>query len=199
MNVRGIHRFATSLMVSLRNLTAPSPHVVTGGLRTIRRSHDQAAPSRSPMARANRFLQSINANRSTDAARISRPTIAGINSAAVVFPVIARNASATTGSASFVKLFQIPVVEISNPICDPVNPHDRNTSVTNPTAMTPPPGRMLEIVVPIWLFTAACPSVRPGIAACVCHQYVNRLKTMAPVTPSTCSGLSCVTVFHTEE
>ena len=112
---------------------------------------------------------------------------------------MASSASATIGRPSFRKLFQMPETESSSPISEPVNPHDRNISTTTPIEITPPPGMMLEMVVPVWLFTAACHMVSPGMAACICHQYVKRLKTMAPDTARTCIGLSPVSVFQTVE
>src|SRR5207248_11547512 len=102
----------------------------------------------------------------------------------------------TMGRPSFRKLFQMPVVESSSPISDPVNPHERNISTTTLMETTPPPGITFEMVVPVWLLTAACHTVSPGIAACICHQYVKRLKTMAPDTARTCIGLSPVSVFQ---
>ena len=113
--------------------------------------------------------------------------------------MIASKASAATGKASFMNMFHTPVRVISSPIWDRVNPHDRNTSVMTPSEMIPPAGTTSAIVVPIWLFTAAWASVSPGIAAIVCHQYVNRLKAIAAVTPTSSSGLSLVRVFHTDE
>ena len=68
------------------------------------------------------------------------------------------------------KLFQTPVVDRSRPISGPVKPHDRNMATATPTEIAPPPGRTLATVVEDWLLTAACASVRPGIAATIWAQ-----------------------------
>jgi hypothetical protein len=83
---------------------------------------------------------------------------------------MASRPSAATGRASFMKLFQTPVVEMSRPISGPVKPQDRNMATATPTAMAPPPGRMFATVVEDWLLTAACASVSPGMAATICAQ-----------------------------
>ena len=55
---------------------------------------------------------------------MARPMTAGISSAVVAWPVTARMARAITGRPSFMKLFQIPVVEIISAISEPVNPQE---------------------------------------------------------------------------
>ena len=99
--------------------------------------------------------QSMSANRVTAPTRITRPISAGARRAVVAFPVIARSASAVTGRASFMKLFHTPVVEMRRAISEPVKPHERNMATTTPMAIAPPPGTRLEMVVPVWLLTAA--------------------------------------------
>ena len=54
------------------------------------------------------------------------------------------------------------------------------------------------MVVVVWLLTAACPSVSPGIADIICHQYVNRLNVAARITVSNSSQVRLLMVRHTE-
>src|SRR5439155_1395201 len=68
---------------------------------------------------------------------------------------MATHARAITGRLSFKKLFQMPVKVISSVISEAENPQDRKIAAATPTATAPPPGMMLEIVVVVWLLTAA--------------------------------------------
>src|SRR5437773_946317 len=113
---------------------------------------------------------------------------------------MATHARAITGRPSFKKLFQMPVKVISRVIAEAENPQERKIATATPTATdAPPPGMMFEIVVVVWLFTAAWAVVSPGIAAIICHQYVNRLNIVAISSDSSSSQVRLVIVFQTLE
>src|SRR5438105_683533 len=80
---------------------------------------------------------------------------AGARKAEVASPLTTRKTSATTGSPSLMKLFQIAVSVSDRPISDGVNPQERYIPMVIPLAMNPPPGTVLATVVDDWLFTAA--------------------------------------------
>ena len=170
LSVSSAQRFETSTIVCLRNSTARCPQPETGAFRTSARTFDHARPKDSPIERAIAFFHRTSANMTTLPARMASPMTAGIRSAVVALPDIASSPSANTGSPSFMKAFQIPVVEISKAISEPVKPHERNISYATPMETTPPPGRMFAMVVDDWLLTAACANERPGMAATICHQ-----------------------------
>ncbi len=56
---------------------------------------------------------------------------------------------------------------------------------------------MSAIEVVVWLFTAACHNPSPGIDAMFCHQYVNRLKTVATTSDVSSSQVMLVKACHT--
>ena len=58
---------------------------------------------------------------------------------------------------------------------------------------------MFATEVVVCVTTAACPSRRPGNAAMLASQYVNRLKTVARSSEVNSIGVSVVTVAHTAE
>src|SRR5687767_10249855 len=84
-----------------------------------------------------------------------------------------------TGSASFTKMFQIPVTPTYSATSVPVNPQDFKIVYVRPIAIAPPPGSVFATDVVVCVRTAARESLRPGNAAMFAHQYVNRLKIVA--------------------
>ena len=122
------------------------------------------------MARASDFFHSTIAKRTTLPMRNASPISAGTRRVFVARPMIASRATAAIGRPSFRNRFQMPVVDARRATSEPVNPQEWNIPYIRPVATTPAPGRRFETVVDVWLLTAACPRVRPGIAACICHQ-----------------------------
>ena len=149
MIVSAGHRLTTNPIVCLRNRTAASPHVSTGGLWKSPRIDDQILPSRAPIARANDFFHSIIANSTTLPARNTSPISAGTSSVFVARPMIASSATAMIGRPSFKNVFQMPVVEASRATSEPVNPHEWNIPYMRPVATTPAPGTRFETVVEV--------------------------------------------------
>ena len=66
-------------------------------------------PSRAPIRRANDFFHSIRPNSTSATSRRATPITAARTNEDVSCPVAASSPSEITGSASFMKMFQMPV------------------------------------------------------------------------------------------
>ena len=75
-----------------------------------------------------------------------------------------------TGSASLMKMFQMPVTPTYRATFVPVNPQDFKIVYVSPTAIAPPPGRVFATDVVVCVRTAARDNRNPGRAAMFAHQ-----------------------------
>lgn len=135
-------------------------------------NQEATRPSTSPTFRATDELLKIRTRMTTATARTAMPTAAAPTRAGSVCPVITRSASATAGSASFVKLFQMPVTPTNRAVSAPVNPHELRIAYVIAIATAPPAGTVLATDVPVCVATADRPSRNPGSAAWLASQYV---------------------------
>ena len=66
-----------------------------------------------------------------------------------------RNTTESTGSASFMKMFQMPVTPTYSATAVPENPHECRIEYVSPIAIAPPPGSVFATEVVVWVTTAA--------------------------------------------
>ena len=103
-----------------------------------------------------------------------------------------------TGSASFMKMFQMPVTPTYRATSVPVNPHERRIEYVRPIAIAPPAGqRVRDRGGRLRRAPPTGPSCRPGSAAMFANQYVNRLKTVAATRVPSSIGVSVVIAVQT--
>ena len=117
--------------------------------------------------------------------------------AALFFPESTRNTTESTGSASFMKMFQMPLTPTYRATAVPENPHECRIEYVSPIAIAPPPGSVLATEVVVCVTTAAGQRRRPGRAAMFAHQYVKRLKIVAAISVPISRGVRVVIAFHT--
>ena len=178
VQVRRIQRCRTSTIVSCRNFTARSPMSVTGSFRNRCFTPETTRPKNSPTLRAMASLRKTSVSSTTATTSTATPTAANDTSRALVSPVKTRSAKAITGSASFVKMFQMPVTPMYKVVSAGVNPHEPNMAKVTPKAIAPPAGKVLATEVGVCVRTAACQNPSPGSAARFASQYVTRLRNV---------------------
>jgi hypothetical protein len=94
-------------------------------------------------------------------------------------------------------MFQMPVTPTYSATLVPVNPQESRIEYVNPTAIAPPAGSVFATEVVVCVSTAAFPMPRPGKAAWFAHQYVTRLKIVAPTSDHVSNGVSVLIAAHT--
>ena len=103
------HRSATSEIVSARNFAARSARSTTGGLRNTRLIAERTRPNPLPTRLASASLRNTAARSRTAPASTARPISAMEMNAALLWPWMTRNTIDSTGSASLMKMFQMPL------------------------------------------------------------------------------------------
>ena len=135
---------------------------MTGGLRNTRLTTESTRAIPFPTRRASASLLNTAASSTTAPASTTSPIRAAEMNAALLLPEITRNTTESTGSASFMKMFQMPLTPTYRATWVPVNPHECRIEYVSPIAIAPPPGNVLATDVVVWVTTAAGQSRKTG-------------------------------------
>ena len=166
------HRRLARMIVSRRNVAPCRPCRPAWACGAVAGTALNTRPTNRPTALAIASLRNTSTSSVTAIASTTRPIPAAAARAGFECPVITRSPSATIGSPSLTKMFQIPVTPMNSVISPAVKPHVLSIAAVTPTPNAPPAGSVLATVVLVCVTTADCPRPIPISPASLASQYV---------------------------